>query len=204
MSQPITVHAADAPVKRGSPAKLLLAFTGLVIAVYPLLVYWGLTRTDMRILGLGLLALALLRLFLARRAALRGLIPAVGALAVICLLALLLEEPRWFLFYPFAVNFTLLGSFLLTLHRPPSMIERFARISEPDLPAAAVGYCARVTLVWCLFFAGNGALALLTALKGDPGLWALYNGLISYGLMGLLFAVEYAIRRRLKRRIQTD
>jgi len=34
-----------------------------------------------------------------------------------------------------------------------------------------------------------------------PEIWALYNGLISYGLMGLLFAGEWLVRRRVRARI---
>ena len=42
----------------------------------------------------------------------------------------------------------------------------------------------------------NGSLALATVLIGDPALWALYNGFISYILLGLMFAGEYLIRLR--------
>ena len=37
--------------------------------------------------------------------------------------------------YPVLVNAALLGVFAYSLISPPSMIERFARIREPDLPA---------------------------------------------------------------------
>jgi len=58
----------------------------------------------------------------------------------------------------------------------PSMIERLARLREPRLPQAAIAYTRRVTQVWCVFFAINGAIALVTAIWASDQVWALYNG----------------------------
>ena len=64
----------------------------------------------------------------------------------------------------------------------------------PDLPAQEVDYCRSVTRVWCAFFVANGAIALFLAAVGDREAWALYNGVVAYGLMGLLFGVEFTVR----------
>jgi uncharacterized membrane protein len=102
--------------------------------------------------------------------------------------------------YPVLVNVGLFGAFSTSLISPPSFVERIARTREPDLPAQAVGYMRRVTQVWCVFFAVNGAVALATALWASPAVWSLYNGVVAYLLMGLLFAGEYLVRCRFKRR----
>ena len=47
-----------------------------------------------------------------------------------------------------------------------------------------------------LFFIVNGAIALWTALAASDATWALYNGLIAYGLMGAMFAGEWLLRPR--------
>jgi uncharacterized membrane protein len=103
--------------------------------------------------------------------------------------------------YPVLVNLALLGVFAYSLIFPPSMIERFARIREPDLPAEAIGYTRRVTRVWCVFFFVNGAFAFITALWASPAIWTLYNGLIAYLMMGLLFGGEYFTRWHFKKRL---
>jgi uncharacterized membrane protein len=103
--------------------------------------------------------------------------------------------------YPVLVNLALLGAFAYSLIFPPSMIERFARASEPDLPAQAVGYTRRLTQVWCAFFAMNCAIALMTALWASAATWTLYNGLIAYLMMGLLFAGEHVFRWHFKRHL---
>jgi len=103
-------------------------------------------------------------------------------------------------FYPVLVNAALLTVFAYSLIAPPSMIERLARLHERNFPSAAISYTRRVTQVWCLFFAINGAIALYTALFASMAQWSFYNGFLAYLLMGLLFAGEYCARWHFKRR----
>lgn len=101
--------------------------------------------------------------------------------------------------YPVLVNAGFLAAFGHSLVAGPSMIERLARLREPDLPHAAVGYTRRVTQAWCVFFALNGAACLGTALFASEAVWSLYTGVVSYGLMGLMFGGEYLLRMRFRR-----
>jgi uncharacterized membrane protein len=174
-----------------------IVFAVLITLVYPLAVWLGAGRIEPRFLAGLLLLAALARLPLLKagngaRWWLSGTL-ALGAFAVWgnALLPLKL--------YPVLVNAAMLALFAYSLIFPPSMVERFARMREPDLPAAAVGYTRRVTEVWCIFFAVNGALALATALWASPAVWSLYNGVVAYLLMGILFAGEYCVRRQFKR-----
>jgi uncharacterized membrane protein len=92
--------------------------------------------------------------------------------------------------HPAVVNLVLLALFALTLRRPPSMIERFARLSQPDLSPAAVDYTRNVTRVWCVFLALNAVLALYTAFCVSREIWAIYNGVVAYVLVALLTVGE--------------
>jgi hypothetical protein len=49
--------------------------------------------------------------------------------------------------------------------------------------------------VWCTFFTFNGLVAAALALWATLYWWTLYNGLIAYILMGMLFAAEYIPRK---------
>ncbi len=102
------------------------------------------------------------------------------------------------LYYPVIVNSVLLFYFGGSLWARETLVERFARLMhkgpEP-FPEDAVRYTRRVTQVWCAFFLFNGAVALFTVLNGDMTLWALYNGLVSYLLMGGLAGSEYLYRK---------
>ncbi|MFM0496921.1 COG4648 family protein [Paraburkholderia caledonica] len=92
--------------------------------------------------------------------------------------------------YPSLVNLGLLIAFGATLVRGPSMIEKFARLGNPDLPPGAVRHTRRVTQVWCVFFLLNGAFSAYTALYWSRANWSLYNGGIAYVLIGVLLIAE--------------
>lgn len=122
------------------------------------------------------------------------------AVAGVALIALLAWKPALAArAYPVAVSLSVAAVFALSLRYPPSIVERIARLSEPDLPPRGVAYTRRVTGVWVVFLVINAAISLATALWGSPGLWALWNGVLSYVAMGLLFAGEYLIRQRVRR-----
>lgn len=174
----------------------------LVSALYPLVVFWGLQHWDARFLVLLLCVPLLLRLVFRRHG--DGALPLAATMTALAVVVWLTGRGDAVLYQPVAINAVLLSTFAATLKRPPTMIERFARLQEPDLPPEGVAYCRKVTVVWCAFFAGNGALALFTAVYGNLELWTLYNGLISYGLIGLLFGVEWLVRLHFKRRLKQE
>jgi uncharacterized membrane protein len=185
-------------------SKLLKLIVAALLVGYPFLVYLGLIWFDARGVALLLVAFAAARLACLdkapREAPLRSaLLLPVGAVAAIGLLVIVSGAPDLLRLYPVAVNAGMLVLFGVTLVRPPSLIERIARLTEPHLPPEAVRYTRVVTEVWCGFFLLNGGLALATALFADLALWTLYNGLIAYVLMMLLFLGELLVRRRVRR-----
>ena len=56
-------------------------------------------------------------------------------------------------------------------------------------------YCRKVTIAWCLFFVCNGGFSLFSVFWLSDAAWALYNGGISYILIGTFFAIELALRK---------
>jgi uncharacterized membrane protein len=181
-------------MKRSELGNLL---TTLPLLAYPLLIWYAHDRFEPRLLALALVVLAILRLWsvtLARRyrwMSVAAVLLAAPALLCNSLLPLKL--------YPVAINLGLLALFSHSLLRPPSIIERLARLQDPELPAFAVTYTRRVTQVWCLFFALNGSIAFATAVWASPAIWSLYTGVISYLAMGILFVAEYLVRCYVRR-----
>ncbi|ASX10860.1 DNA gyrase subunit B [Aeromonas dhakensis] len=184
---------------------------GGALLLYPLAVYWGLTHAGQTPLLLGLLLIFSLRLLpgLLKGRVRLGPLPEwlwLGRLLAciglgLTLLSALFSARHWLLYYPLAVSLALLCLFGWSLTRPMSLVERLARLQDPALPPAAIGYTRRVTQVWCGFFVINGALAAFTIWHGELALWSLYNGLVSYLLMGGLMGAEYLVRRRLLKRL---
>ena len=71
---------------------------------------------------------------------------------------------------------------------------------EGELDAQAMNYTRHVTEAWVIFFLVNASISLWTALHADLALWTLYNGFISYLLIGLMFGGEYILRLFVKRK----
>ena len=170
---------------------LRTALIGLVTVSYPLAIYFSLGNIEPRWIALILLLVAVLRALFSPEKFWRY---AAGAALLLALLSMYLNHATPLKLYPVIVSATLLSVFALSLWHPPSVIERLARLQDPNLPVQAITYTRKVTVAWCFFFLINGGIALFTALYASDKIWALYNGLISYCLMGILFGGEWLIR----------
>ncbi len=176
----------------------MAALPVLITLPYPFLIWLGHSEFEPRLLA-GLLVLAALIRMLTTKGSKAGRWWLAGAL-LLAIAAVCGNAWMPLKLYPVLVNGVMLGIFSYSLVAPPSIIERIARLQEPNLPVQAVAYTRRVTQVWCLFFVINGSIALGTTLWASPAVWALYNGVIAYVLMGILFGGEYLVRLRFKRR----
>lgn len=160
---------------------------------YPLIIYGLLRAFGPQALVIPLCAVALIRAYTGQSkwgvAVLLGL--AVATLAS--------GDSLPAKFYPVAVNFGLLSLFGHSLWKPPSLVEKIARMQDPNLDPRAVPYTRRVTQVWCIFFVLNGTVAAWLALEASDEVWALYTGGIAYLLAGALFIGEFLVRQHKRR-----
>ncbi len=102
--------------------------------------------------------------------------------------------------YPVIVSCGLAFIFAHSLIRPPNVIEKLARLTEPNLNELAVRYTRKVAMIWIMFFVFNACISVGTSIWGDLRSWALYNGFLSYVLIGLLFVSEFIVRQFAKKR----
>ena len=173
---------------------LLLVVAGLL---YPFAVYYGMEHLSPRLFALLLGGLWLARsLSAAQRPGNRW--TAVAALGF-CLLLGLVNQAELLRWYPVLMSAALLGLFGASLFHGTPLVERLARLREPELPEVAVRYTRRVTAVWAGFFLANGLVAAGLTLWAPLSWWTLYTGFIAYLLMGLLFAGEWLVRQRVRR-----
>lgn len=177
---------------------LAAALHALLVALYPVAVYIGLTRGNVRAVGLGLVGLLgltiLLRVRGQRREHLWPLIRVPLSTAGVLALAAALDDARLMLALPVLVSLLLLWHFGSSLATTP-LVERFARMQKETLSPDQRRYCRTVTVVWCIFFVVNAAIAGALALWAPVAWWAMYTGLIAYGLIGLLGTTEYLVRK---------
>ena len=188
---------------------MLSLAAGAVLVAYPLLMYVGQTRLGASWLALNFIAVSALRLAalrFGRTARLGGAVGAPQLSVIVMAIALALAlvslwqgSSEAMLYYPVAVNLAMLCVFAASCVSPPTIVERIARAWHPDLPEQATPYLRRVTLAWCAFFVVNGAVAIYTATSASFEMWALYNGLIAYLLIGAMFLGELLLRARAMR-----
>jgi acyl-coenzyme A synthetase/AMP-(fatty) acid ligase len=104
------------------------------------------------------------------------------------------------------VNAVFLCVFGFTFIKRPVMIFRFATLWDKTIKGSLAEkrvyrYCEKVNGVWCAFFVLNGAVASATVLSGNGKIWALYNGVLSYLLMGCLFGGEFIVRKKMDKKM---
>ena len=177
--------------------QLLKAAVVILSICYPFMVYWGLQNYDAKLL------LPLLLIILALRW-LTGTGVSEHKVVIITLLGIIIIALVWgsqlsLKFYPVLMNLGFLTLFASSLLSPPTIVERLAKIKEPDLPPEVVVYTRKVTQVWSMFFLFNGIAAAITALWSSDEVWMLYNGFIAYLLIGGLAGGEWLVRQRVKR-----
>jgi uncharacterized membrane protein len=183
---------------------LLPAISGFGLAVYPLVVLVGMRFLDLGTLWIGLLILVTLRVISARWFQRLALLPRLAVLIALAVLSALpamvnVDFMIGLRFYPVVANLALFSLFFASLFTERPLAERLARLREKDLPPQGIRYTRRVTQVWVLFLLANLCVATATALWASDLVWALYNGGIAYGLVVLLFSLEYLYRQRARR-----
>jgi len=191
--------------------------------LYPVLVFCGLTFWDMspRRLSLLLVGLAFVLFFntTQKRVGANGASGASAANSVkdYALMVLMLacggvsffaDSLLFLTFYPVLVSLSLLAFFGFSLWKKPSFAFRMACLGDKGLAQSperpfVERYCDRVTFAWCVFFVFNALVALATVWVGDTKIWSLYNGLISYILIGILFAVEFMVRKMMQKKLHS-
>lgn len=182
------------------PKRIIAIVLAMLGVLYPVLVYFGLSSYAPRYVLLTLLAVIVIRAVLSvctQKYLQAGLTLLV---AVILAIAGIASEVVAIRFYPVIVTATLAAIFTLSLFSGMPIIERFARMREGNLDDYARGYTRKLTKVWIGFFIVNGLIAGWTALYASLETWTLYNGLISYVLVGILFVGEWPVRRLVRSR----
>ena len=205
--------------------KFLKALFYAVAAVYPVLVFTLLVvlKVDTKVLSLCIVALAAAFFLSAtgkNKTGEKGALdwkPLVSSVLFLTagLFCFITGKEFFLKIYSVVINITLLFVFGSTLFMPPNIIFRFATLADRSIKGSSYEeqvnkYCRNVTVVWCCFFILNGAAAFCTTFADrifglDEELartvWAVYNGGISYVLMGTLFIVEFIIRKLVDRKM---
>lgn len=110
--------------------------------------------------------------------------------------ALVLRNAEFVYLYPVLVNSALFIVFVSSLFGSQTIVEKIARLKDARFTDQQIPYARKVTVAWAIFFLLNGLIALFTVYIQDKTYWSVYNGAISYVLMGLMFAGELYCRKK--------
>ena len=164
--------------------------SGLLIAAYPLIIYWLLSNQGASLSAVLVIGIILWKL----RNRKDWFLWCAGAVSLALLVAVFFDMAAVSKMSPTLIHAALLYVFSQSLKNIP-LIEQFARLHFDSLPVNVALYCKNVTILWCVFFAMNIAFCMYLALWGDDKMWMLYNGLIVYILVSGLLVGEYIWRR---------
>ena len=169
--------------------------------LYPFLIFFGLQIFSPRIISIFIAVIILIRLIFIKDNNIKWkLIFPLLIIISIAIITLFVNKPKILLFIPLVINYGFFLTFISSIYSSPSMVEIFARMqlktlkSTNELSPAEIIYCKKVTWLWSIFFFFNGLIIIYISLFSTIKLWSLYTGLISYLIMGSIFAVEIPYR----------
>ncbi len=177
---------------------VLGAISALFIVASPWVLYWTLSQQRIDVAALTLIGWVIVRaipiVLSARREQRRAALQLPAIALVFAVLGWISDDGTWLLVLPSATQ----GAFGLTFLRSLSgvpLIEHFARMVKPELSPAELAHCRAWTRIWGLYLLALAAIGLCLARWAPLGVWTVYVGVVSYVLVGVLFAVEYVIRK---------
>ena len=172
--------------------------SALFIVASPFVLYWTLSRHQVGVAALVLVGWVIVRTIPIvltakpeqRRAALQ--LPAIALF--FAFLGWLSNNGTWLLVLPAATQATFGLAFLRSLSGTP-LIEHFARMVKPELSDPELAHCRSWTRIWGVYLIVLAALGLALAWWATLAVWTVYVGIVSYVLVGVLFVVEYMVRK---------
>ena len=177
---------------------ILGVISALFIVASPWVLYWTLSQQQVGVAAAALIGWVIVRtipVVVSARREQRAAALKLPAIALgFAILGWVSHNGTWLLVLPSATQATFGIVFLRSLSGTP-LIEHFARMVKPELSVPELAHCRRWTKVWGGYLLVLAALGLVLACWASLAVWTVYVGVLSYVLVGVLFAVEYVIRK---------
>lgn len=178
-------------------AKFIDIIVAIVTLTYPFLLWFAIHSEQSFYFALAMILLGVLKLLRKKKPSMLLSINQQYFLSLMMIgmgvVTLLFKNAQVFQLYPLIISAVFFIIFASSLSAEKSMIEVFASKIEKNITAEKKHYMRKLTKVWCGFFIVNIIFSLISWGLGLNA-WLLYNGVISYMLMGLLFIAEYGYR----------
>lgn len=122
-------------------------------------------------------------------------------IVIMLLVVVIFHYTNWIVvkYYPVVINFMLFCIFFFSTFREETIIQKMAKLMEPNIKPKALEYTRKLTYIWSIFMFINFSISLLTVFMSEK-IWAFYNGFLSYIFVGTFFIIEYIVRINFKKK----
>jgi len=179
---------------------LVRALIMVFFIAYPFIVYFGLSVLPPSFFGLILIVLLGLRFGVLLPEERLLFLPILLVFLAYAVMTVFVDSAQLLLYYPALVNFAFFLTFANSLRSGEPLLLRFVRARKGTLSDHAPRYLYWLTMIWAVFFVLNGLVSIWTSTLSLEA-WTLYNGLISYVLVGILSVGEWLFRWYYKKRV---
>lgn len=177
--------------------KLLTIITkflfGIFIVAYPFVVFYALQQNiAVKFIGLVLL-IAVLFSFIRNK---NKYMLTLGL--TLCFCVIFFNQEIFLKLYPVLMNACVCGIFALSLRKTPVITQIAQKMCKKPLEKHQLIYTKHATQAWAIFMFINTIISFITIFLSTK-IWTVYNGFISYILIGIMMLCEYTIRKRINR-----
>lgn len=173
--------------------KLLTQITKIIFGVfavaYPFIVFWALKK-DIALKFIGFVLL--LSVIFSWTRSKNTILFILGLL--LCLSIIFFNQEIFVKLYPVLMNTGVFALFAVSLKKTP-LVTKFAEKMHKTMDEATIKYTRNATYAWAIVMGCNAVVSFITIFLSDE-IWTLYNGLVSYMVIGTTMLIEYIIRKK--------
>ncbi len=172
-------------------------FVLVLFLAYPFVIYYGLVNFELWQIATVIVIIALSRSIIVKdNQSQLAKIGLYGSLFMLFLsiLSIFLNQAGWLKLYPIFMSLLSFMVFFSSLYSHKTIIHKIAELKEKDIGEKKQKYMFKLTIVWCVFFLTNAIISAYTMVYMSLKYWSIYNGFVSYVLMGALLAFEFLYR----------
>ena len=178
---------------------LVKVFSVILTLLYPFVIFFALQKG----FSLRFMALFLCVVFVSNflRSEIKSFVFLFCGLGFIVFL-LLMDNFLFLKLYPVLMNLLFATFFIISLldGHEPVVVKIAGKMGYDMRNCASFSYAKKATIAWSLFLTVNTIVSFITVFMSDT-IWMVYNGFISYLLMGIMMLGEYIVRRRVLKNV---
>ena len=168
-------------------------FLGIFVIAYPFIVFYALQQ-NVAVKFIGFILLAAVAFSFIRNKNKYMLVLGL----TLCFFVIVSNQEIFLRLYPVLMNSCVCAIFALSLRKTPIITQFAQKMQHKPLDKHQLIYTKQATKAWAIFMLCNTVISLITVFLSTE-IWTIYNGFISYVLIGIMMLCEYVVRKRIHR-----